>query len=217
MRNALFLCLELCGSDAGSVVLFVVCCLSCKPPCPSIPRSAGQPPETELRCVNWPARVLMWVQSGKSLKPCFIHIDNKITVWVKNDTPKISYSSWFLSSYSQLECGNFVRVLHNYNHTHLYACGTGAFHPICAFIEISGRREVESGRTHTLTHTAHTAYLHSLSLFLPLSLFLFRRVCSSCCPVQWSLGGWNVLTTPGNLSPLYSQVRLRPIIMSSFY
>ncbi|CDQ72216.1 unnamed protein product [Oncorhynchus mykiss] len=57
---------------------------------------------------------------------------------------------------AHLECGNFVRVLHNYNHTHLYACGTGAFHPICAFIEISGRREegvfqllsgtVESGR-----------------------------------------------------------------------
>ncbi|XP_064808865.1 semaphorin-3D-like [Oncorhynchus masou masou] len=57
---------------------------------------------------------------------------------------------------AHLECGNFVRVLHNYNHTHLYACGTGAFHPICAFIEISGHREegvfqllsgtVESGR-----------------------------------------------------------------------
>uniref|UniRef100_A0A8C7M0R9 Sema domain, immunoglobulin domain (Ig), short basic domain, secreted, (semaphorin) 3D n=1 Tax=Oncorhynchus kisutch TaxID=8019 RepID=A0A8C7M0R9_ONCKI len=56
---------------------------------------------------------------------------------------------------AQLECANFVRVLHNFNHTHVYACGTGAFHPICAFIEISGRREgvfkllsgtVESGR-----------------------------------------------------------------------
>ncbi|KAJ8003155.1 hypothetical protein DPEC_G00166440 [Dallia pectoralis] len=57
---------------------------------------------------------------------------------------------------ANLECANFVRVLHNYNRTHVYACGTGAFHPICAFIEISGRREdgvfqlmpktVESGR-----------------------------------------------------------------------
>ncbi|XP_034032522.1 semaphorin-3D [Thalassophryne amazonica] len=55
-----------------------------------------------------------------------------------------------------LECGNFVRVLHNYNRTHIYACGTGAFHPNCAFIEITGNREdgvfqilpgtVESGR-----------------------------------------------------------------------
>ncbi|CAB1323154.1 unnamed protein product, partial [Coregonus sp. 'balchen'] len=57
---------------------------------------------------------------------------------------------------AQLECANFVRVLHNFNHTHVYACGTGAFHPICAFVEISGRRvegvfqllsgTVESGR-----------------------------------------------------------------------
>uniref|UniRef100_A0A7N6BDZ1 Sema domain, immunoglobulin domain (Ig), short basic domain, secreted, (semaphorin) 3D n=1 Tax=Anabas testudineus TaxID=64144 RepID=A0A7N6BDZ1_ANATE len=57
---------------------------------------------------------------------------------------------------ANLECANFVRVLHNYNRTHVYACGTGAFHPSCAFIEITGRREdgvfqllsstVESGR-----------------------------------------------------------------------
>uniref|UniRef100_A0A3Q4B0R2 Sema domain, immunoglobulin domain (Ig), short basic domain, secreted, (semaphorin) 3D n=1 Tax=Mola mola TaxID=94237 RepID=A0A3Q4B0R2_MOLML len=40
-----------------------------------------------------------------------------------------------------LECANFVRVVHNYNRTHVYACGTGAFHPSCAFVEITGRRE----------------------------------------------------------------------------
>lgn len=40
-----------------------------------------------------------------------------------------------------LDCANFVRVLHNYNHTHLYACGTGAFHPTCAFVTVSGHRE----------------------------------------------------------------------------
>uniref|UniRef100_A0A3Q3B396 Sema domain, immunoglobulin domain (Ig), short basic domain, secreted, (semaphorin) 3D n=1 Tax=Kryptolebias marmoratus TaxID=37003 RepID=A0A3Q3B396_KRYMA len=55
-----------------------------------------------------------------------------------------------------LECGNFIRVLHNYNRTHVYACGTGAFHPVCAFIELTGHRQdgafqllsntVESGR-----------------------------------------------------------------------
>ncbi|XP_077451837.1 semaphorin-3D [Stigmatopora argus] len=54
------------------------------------------------------------------------------------------------------ECANFVRVLHNYNQTHIYACGTGAFNPICGFIEITGSRQdgvfqllsatVESGR-----------------------------------------------------------------------
>lgn len=35
---------------------------------------------------------------------------------------------------SQMDCANFVRVLELYNQTHLYACGTGAFNPRCAFI-----------------------------------------------------------------------------------
>ncbi|KAI5610320.1 sema domain, immunoglobulin domain (Ig), short basic domain, secreted, (semaphorin) 3H isoform 1 precursor, partial [Silurus asotus] len=34
----------------------------------------------------------------------------------------------------QLECANFLRVLEPYNQTHLYACGTGAFNPRCAYI-----------------------------------------------------------------------------------
>ncbi|XP_054450687.1 semaphorin-3B isoform X1 [Pteronotus mesoamericanus] len=38
------------------------------------------------------------------------------------------------------ECMNFVKLLHSYNHTHLLACGTGAFHPTCAFVEV-GRLE----------------------------------------------------------------------------
>ncbi|MEQ2283284.1 Semaphorin-3D, partial [Ameca splendens] len=42
---------------------------------------------------------------------------------------------------ANLECANFVRVLHNYNRTHVYACGTGGFHPTCAFIEIAGQNE----------------------------------------------------------------------------
>uniref|UniRef100_A0A8C5PN47 Semaphorin 3A n=1 Tax=Leptobrachium leishanense TaxID=445787 RepID=A0A8C5PN47_9ANUR len=34
------------------------------------------------------------------------------------------------------ECANFNKVLKAYNHTHLYACGTGAFHPVCTYIDI---------------------------------------------------------------------------------
>ncbi|XP_072291830.1 semaphorin-3D [Eucyclogobius newberryi] len=41
----------------------------------------------------------------------------------------------------KLECANFVRVLHNYNHTHLYTCGTGAFHPTCAYLRIPGHTQ----------------------------------------------------------------------------
>lgn len=37
---------------------------------------------------------------------------------------------------------NFVKLLHAYNRTHLLACGTGAFHPTCAFMEVGHRLEV---------------------------------------------------------------------------
>ncbi|XP_055009649.1 semaphorin-3aa isoform X2 [Boleophthalmus pectinirostris] len=39
------------------------------------------------------------------------------------------------------ECSNFIRVLQPYNQTHLYICGTGAFHPICSFLEMGKRAE----------------------------------------------------------------------------
>ncbi|XP_026876046.2 semaphorin-3aa isoform X2 [Electrophorus electricus] len=39
------------------------------------------------------------------------------------------------------ECSNFVRVLQPFNQTHLYVCGTGAFHPICSYLEIGKRAE----------------------------------------------------------------------------
>ncbi|XP_053243674.1 semaphorin-3A isoform X2 [Podarcis raffonei] len=39
------------------------------------------------------------------------------------------------------ECANFVKVLKAYNQTHLYVCGTGAFHPVCTYIEVGGHPE----------------------------------------------------------------------------
>ncbi|NXD72584.1 SEM3B protein, partial [Eolophus roseicapillus] len=39
------------------------------------------------------------------------------------------------------ECMNFMKILHPYNRTHLYACGTGAFHPVCAFVEAGQHAE----------------------------------------------------------------------------
>lgn len=35
-----------------------------------------------------------------------------------------------------------MKLLHTYNRTHLLACGTGAFHPTCAFVEVGHRLEV---------------------------------------------------------------------------
>lgn len=42
----------------------------------------------------------------------------------------------------QSDCVNYVKIVHHYNRTHLYACGTGAFHPTCAFVEVGHRMEV---------------------------------------------------------------------------
>ncbi|XP_039201124.1 semaphorin-3A [Crotalus tigris] len=39
------------------------------------------------------------------------------------------------------ECANFIKVLKAYNQTHLYVCGTGAFHPMCTYIEVGGHPE----------------------------------------------------------------------------
>ncbi|NXN86909.1 SEM3C protein, partial [Bombycilla garrulus] len=39
-------------------------------------------------------------------------------------------------------CGNFVRVIQPYNRTHLYVCGSGAFSPVCVYVN-RGRRSEE--------------------------------------------------------------------------
>ncbi|XP_062854521.1 semaphorin-3B [Trichomycterus rosablanca] len=39
------------------------------------------------------------------------------------------------------DCVNYVKVLHHFNRTHLYACGTGAFHPTCAYVEVGQKLE----------------------------------------------------------------------------
>lgn len=39
----------------------------------------------------------------------------------------------------QTECFNHVRFLQRLNSTHLYACGTYAFHPLCAAIVSTAR------------------------------------------------------------------------------
>nr|DBA31363.1 TPA: hypothetical protein GDO54_007224 [Pyxicephalus adspersus] len=42
---------------------------------------------------------------------------------------------------SNEECANFIKVLHHYNKTHLYTCGTGAFHPLCGYVELGSQKE----------------------------------------------------------------------------
>lgn len=46
----------------------------------------------------------------------------------------------------QGECANFVRLIEPWNRTHLYTCGTGAYQPICTFINRGWRAEVSGKR-----------------------------------------------------------------------
>ncbi|XP_066565998.1 sema domain, immunoglobulin domain (Ig), short basic domain, secreted, (semaphorin) 3Gb [Amia ocellicauda] len=41
----------------------------------------------------------------------------------------------------QGECANYVRLIEPWNRTHLYSCGTGAYSPICTFINRGWRAE----------------------------------------------------------------------------
>lgn len=44
----------------------------------------------------------------------------------------------------QTDCANFVRLLQPFNKTHVYACGTGAYHPMCTYIDLGHNVEVNN-------------------------------------------------------------------------
>uniref|UniRef100_A0A8C9W7U9 Semaphorin 3F n=1 Tax=Scleropages formosus TaxID=113540 RepID=A0A8C9W7U9_SCLFO len=40
------------------------------------------------------------------------------------------------------ECGNFIRVIEPWNRTHLYICGTGAYNPVCTYVNRGRKAQV---------------------------------------------------------------------------
>lgn len=48
----------------------------------------------------------------------------------------------------QTDCGNFVRLLQPFNETHVYACGTGAFHPQCTYVHVGLSTQVSLDSCH---------------------------------------------------------------------
>ncbi|CAL8318423.1 unnamed protein product [Lota lota] len=68
-----------------------------------------------------------------------INRDHKQIAWPATPS-KRDECKWAGKDYVK-ECSNYVRVLQPFNHTHLYICGTGAFHPICSYLEIGKRAE----------------------------------------------------------------------------
>uniref|UniRef100_A0A8C9TK73 Sema domain, immunoglobulin domain (Ig), short basic domain, secreted, (semaphorin) 3Fa n=1 Tax=Scleropages formosus TaxID=113540 RepID=A0A8C9TK73_SCLFO len=40
------------------------------------------------------------------------------------------------------ECGNFIRLIEPWNRTHLYVCGTGAYNPVCTYVNRGRKAQV---------------------------------------------------------------------------
>ncbi|XP_030425734.1 semaphorin-3F-like isoform X1 [Gopherus evgoodei] len=75
------------------------------------------------------------------------------------------------------ECGNFIRLIQPWNRTHLYVCGTGAYNPICTFVnrgrkaqafaltqsvQPGGRGSRAADSSHNLTPTERKDYIFYL-------------------------------------------------------
>ncbi|NWS57106.1 SEM3D protein, partial [Chunga burmeisteri] len=39
----------------------------------------------------------------------------------------------------ETECANFIRLLQPFNRSHVFACGTGSYQPVCAFIQLGAK------------------------------------------------------------------------------
>uniref|UniRef100_A0A8C6V9X1 Sema domain, immunoglobulin domain (Ig), short basic domain, secreted, (semaphorin) 3Ga n=1 Tax=Neogobius melanostomus TaxID=47308 RepID=A0A8C6V9X1_9GOBI len=78
----------------------------------------------------------------------------------------------------QGECANFVRLIEPWNRTHLYTCGTGAYQPICTFINRgwrNGQNKITQIRVNVLIpREALELYFYSRRLIL--QDYLFRLV-----------------------------------------
>lgn len=90
----------------------------------------------------------------------------------------------------QGECGNFIRLIEPWNRTHLYVCGTGAYNPICTYVDRGRRSQVTQDaarqprrhfdlRSQVLLRTRLSINLRSnnilLLLILCFSLLLFHH------------------------------------------
>ncbi|NWZ68656.1 SEM3D protein, partial [Acrocephalus arundinaceus] len=54
----------------------------------------------------------------------------------------------------ETECANFIRLLQPFNQTHVFACGTGSYQPVCAFIQLGARgKGARAPRMQLVTHS----------------------------------------------------------------
>uniref|UniRef100_A0A7N8XHK1 Sema domain, immunoglobulin domain (Ig), short basic domain, secreted, (semaphorin) 3E n=1 Tax=Mastacembelus armatus TaxID=205130 RepID=A0A7N8XHK1_9TELE len=86
---------------------------------------------------------------GASLQPQTMLLDEgheRLYVGAKNTLFSLSLDHWastesqieecLMKGRGNLECANYIKVLQQYNQTHLLVCGTGAFNPICGLVRV---------------------------------------------------------------------------------
>uniref|UniRef100_A0A8C2HEK5 Sema domain, immunoglobulin domain (Ig), short basic domain, secreted, (semaphorin) 3bl n=1 Tax=Cyprinus carpio TaxID=7962 RepID=A0A8C2HEK5_CYPCA len=76
----------------------------------------------------------------------------------KHDAKEVRHTITAIRCESPEKCANFVRLLQPFNRTHLLACGTGAFQPVCAYVMVGHRGEV--------THTNTPSHCFTPSVFV---------------------------------------------------
>ncbi|XP_023580074.1 semaphorin-3D isoform X2 [Octodon degus] len=103
------------------------------------------------RHVPWcPLEVQPWSRlRGQHLGPCLSTLHSVLTQESSLRFTKIHWPAAkervelckLAGKDANMECANFIRVLQPYNRTHLYVCGTGAFHPTCGYIDLGLHKE----------------------------------------------------------------------------
>lgn len=92
-------------------------------------------------------------------------------------------------------CGNFVRVIQSYNRTHLYVCGSGAFSPVCVYVNRGRRSEVSLFSFYPPVLSCILLVLRKTQNFENAKISDPNRFLQSCCveKEQRSIGFFDLL------------------------
>uniref|UniRef100_A0A8C4I6Z1 Sema domain, immunoglobulin domain (Ig), short basic domain, secreted, (semaphorin) 3E n=1 Tax=Dicentrarchus labrax TaxID=13489 RepID=A0A8C4I6Z1_DICLA len=80
------------------------------------------------------------------------------------------------------ECANYIKVLQQYNQTHLLVCGTGAFNPICALVRVGHTGQV-SPKERIRVCILNNICIYAYSLIIHFLVFVY------VCVRVYTLGG----------------------------
>lgn len=93
----------------------------------------------------------------------------------------------FCCALPQGECGNFIRLIEPWNRTHLYVCGTGAYNPICTYVDRGRRSQVTKDTAGQPWRHFDLLLCTSFKNHICQSVSGQRTSFCSCSSVSWAL------------------------------